>query len=69
MIINKNYKTNQDSTAIMGISFGGMLRTYALFTHPDMFKGYIIIAPCLVWNNKSILKMENEYFNNHKEFE
>jgi predicted alpha/beta superfamily hydrolase len=66
-IINKNYKTNQDSTAIMGLSFGGMLSTYTLFTHPDMFREYIIIAPSLVWNNHSILKMETEYFNKHKE--
>ena len=66
-VINKNYKTNQDSTAIMGISLGGMLNTYVLFTQPDLFKGYIIIAPCLVWNNKSILKMEEVYFINHKD--
>jgi predicted alpha/beta superfamily hydrolase len=66
-VINKNYKTNQDSVAIMGISLGGMLDTYVLFTQPDLFKGYIIIAPCLVWNNKSILKMEEEYFSNHKD--
>jgi uncharacterized protein len=66
-VISKNYKTNQDSTAIMGISLGGMLNTYVLFTQPDLFKEYIIIAPCLVWNNKSILKMEEEYFNNHKD--
>jgi predicted alpha/beta superfamily hydrolase len=66
-IINKSYQTNHDSTAMMGLSFGGMLSTYTLFTHPDLFKGYIIIAPSLVWNNKSILKMEAEYFKNHKE--
>jgi predicted alpha/beta superfamily hydrolase len=66
-VINENYKTNQDSTAILGISLGGMLNTYVLFTQPDLFKGYIIIAPCLVWNNKSILKMEEKYFSNHKD--
>ena len=51
----------------MGISFGGMLSTYTLFTHPDMFKEFIIIAPSLVWNNNSLLKMEVEYFNKYKE--
>jgi predicted alpha/beta superfamily hydrolase len=65
--INKNYRTIQDSSAVMGISLGGLLGTYALFTHSNMFKGYIIIAPGLFWNDKSILKIENEYFNNHKE--
>lgn len=65
--INKNYKTIQDSTAIMGISFGGMLNSYILFTQPEMFDGYIIIAPSLVWSDRSILKLEKEYFDNHKE--
>jgi uncharacterized protein len=66
-IINKNYKTNQDSIAIMGLSLGGMLGTYILFTQPELFKGYIIIAPSLGWNSNSILKMEDDYSGNHKE--
>ena len=66
-VINQNYKTNQDSIAIMGLSLGGMLGTYVLFTQPELFKGYIIIAPSLGWNNNSILKMEDDYSGNHKE--
>ena len=65
--INENYRINQDSTAIMGLSFGGLLSSYILFAQPDMFKGYIIIAPALVWNNKSISKLEVDYFSKHKE--
>jgi predicted alpha/beta superfamily hydrolase len=66
-VINQNYKTNQDSIAIMGLSLGGMLGTYILFKQPELFKGYIIIAPGLGWNNNSILKMEDEFYKNHKE--
>jgi predicted alpha/beta superfamily hydrolase len=66
-IVNKNYRTNQDSTAIMGLSFGGLLSSYVLFTQPDMFKGYIIISPSLFWNGNSILKTEADYFSKHKE--
>jgi len=65
--INKNYRTNKDSVTIMGISFGGMLSSYVLFTQPEMFNGYIIIAPPLSWNYKSIFELETEYFRNHKE--
>jgi predicted alpha/beta superfamily hydrolase len=32
-----------------------------------MFNGYIIIAPPLSWNYKSIFNLETEYFRNHKE--
>jgi predicted alpha/beta superfamily hydrolase len=65
-VVNKNYRTNQDSNAIMGLSFGGLLSSYALFKQPDMFKGYIIISPSLFWNGNSILKTEADYFSNHK---
>jgi predicted alpha/beta superfamily hydrolase len=65
--VNKKYRTIPDSSAICGLSFGGLLSSYILFTQPEMFKGYIIIAPALVWNDKCILKLENEYFSNYKE--
>jgi predicted alpha/beta superfamily hydrolase len=67
--IDNNYSTNTDSVTIAGISFGGMLSTYVLFTQPEMFNGYIIIAPPLSWNYKSIFKLETEYFRNHKELD
>jgi len=68
-VVNNNYRTNPDSSAIMGISFGGLLSSYVLFKQPDLFKGYIIANPSLWWNNKSILKLETEYFRNHKELD
>ena len=66
-VINKNYRTKQDSNAIMGLSFGALLSSYVLFTKPDMFKYYIIISPSLFWNGNSILKTESDYFVKHKE--
>lgn len=65
-VINKRYRVNQNSVAIAGISYGGMLSSYALFSQPSMFNGYIIIGPTLIWQNKSILKMEKAYSNNNK---
>jgi predicted alpha/beta superfamily hydrolase len=66
-VVNKNYRTNRDSSAIVGLSFGGLICTYILFTHPEMFKGYIIISPSLFWNGNSILITEAEYFSKHKD--
>lgn len=65
-VINKKYKAIPDRNAIMGISYGGMLASYVLFSQPDLFKSYIIIGPTLVWNHESILSMEKRYFNDHK---
>jgi predicted alpha/beta superfamily hydrolase len=31
-----------------------------------MYRGHIIIAPSLVWNDKSSLKLVTEYFSKHK---
>lgn len=66
-LINKTYRTNPDQNAIIGISLAGMLSSYLIFNHTEMFSGFIVIAPSLIWKNKSILKMEEEYFKTHKE--
>ena len=67
--INGRYRTNPDSSAIMGISFGGLLSSYILFARPALFKGYIIISPALFWNNDSILNTENDYFRKSRELD
>lgn len=66
-VINKNYRTNPDSIALKGMSLGGLFNSYILFTQPDLFKAYIIDEPTSTWKNNSILHLETEYFNNHKE--
>lgn len=64
--INKKYKALKDSNALMGISYGGMLTSYVLFSQPDMFNGFIILGPTLIWRNENILKLESAYSVNHK---
>ena len=66
-VVNKNYRTIPDSISIFGHSFGGLFCSYILFKQPELFKGYIIGSPPVIWNNKSLLKLEAEYFRNHKE--
>jgi len=66
-VINKNYRTIPDSSAIGGHSAGGLLSSYILFKQPELFKNYIIGSPMLIWDNEIILKLETEYFSKHKE--
>jgi uncharacterized protein len=66
-VVNRTYRTDPDSSAICGESLGGLLNSYILWKQPEMFKSYIIISPSLIWNDKSVLKLESEYFVNHKE--
>ena len=65
--INKNYRTLPDSGAICGESLGGLLNSYILLKQPELFKSYIIISPSLIWNYKSVLNLESQYFVDHKE--
>jgi uncharacterized protein len=65
-VINKKYKALRDSNALMGISYGGMLTSYVLFSQPEMFNGYIIIGPTLIWKHENVLRLEADYFNTHK---
>jgi uncharacterized protein len=65
--INIRYRTLPDSCFISGLSFGGLLCTYILFNNPEMFRGYIISAPTLVWDNRGLLRMEIEYSTKNKE--
>jgi predicted alpha/beta superfamily hydrolase len=69
-VINKNYRTIPDSSTLSGESGAGLLGSLILFTHPELFKNYIIIEPSLWWNhlnNKSMLNLESEYYSHHKE--
>jgi predicted alpha/beta superfamily hydrolase len=66
-VVNRTYRTDPDSSAICGESLGGLLNSYILWKQPEMFKSYIIISPSLIWNDKRVLKLESEYFVNHKE--
>ena len=52
--IQSRYKTNSTSTLI-GQSFGGLLATEILFTHPEWFSKYLIVSPSLWWDNQSLL--------------
>jgi uncharacterized protein len=65
--VNRDYRTIPDSSAICGESLGGLLNSYILWKQPELFAGYMIISPSLIWNSKSVLKLESEYFINHKE--
>ncbi|MBN1180885.1 MAG: alpha/beta hydrolase [Bacteroidales bacterium] len=66
-VINKNYRTNPDSSAIGGHSLGGLLNSYILFKQPELFNKYVIGSPTVNARNKITFKLETEYFNRHKE--
>ena len=53
--IETNYKADNNNRTLMGCSLGGLITLYALFTHTDMFTGYVAASPAIGWSNELIL--------------
>src|SRR5262245_40725805 len=47
--IDANYKSDGKNRTLMGCSLGGLITMYALFTHTDMFTGYVAASPAYGW--------------------
>ena len=61
--VEKNY--NPSPTKIFfGHSFGGLMSTYCLLNHPEMFNSYIAVSPALWWDKESIFKNSDILFKN-----
>ncbi len=63
--IESNYRAESDNRTLMGCSLGGLLTLYTLFTHPDMFTGYVAASPALNWDN-GVLNKHAEGFSQVK---
>lgn len=59
--IESNYKAGNDNRVLMGCSLGGLFTLYALFTHTDMFSGYIAASPAVGWDREVLYKYEQEF--------
>lgn len=48
--VNARFDVDDDRTALMGHSFGGLFTLYALHQRPDSFSDYVAVSPSLWWN-------------------
>lgn len=62
--VEKNYKTDPAQRTLMGCSLGGLFTMYALFTHSDMFSGYVAASPAIGWDREVLYRYEQQYFSN-----
>jgi len=63
--IDRKYRTNQ-FRILSGHSYGGLFSTYAMVTHPNVFKAYIASAPLVKYNDRLVLKRALPYFREGK---
>jgi predicted alpha/beta superfamily hydrolase len=61
--IEKNYKTSPNKI-FFGHSLGGLMSSYCLLNHPEMFNSYIAVSPALWWDKESIFKNSDVLFKN-----
>ncbi|WP_286264049.1 alpha/beta hydrolase [Thalassotalea atypica] len=57
--IESNYRTDPSNRTYFGFSLGGLFGTYALMTHPDTFKNYILGSPSLWRDIPLLFSLEN----------
>lgn len=63
--IESKYRAESDNRTLMGCSLGGLFTLYTLFTHSDMFTGYVAASPALNWDN-GVLSKHAENFSQVK---
>lgn len=61
--VEKNYNPSPNKI-FFGHSLGGLMTSYCLLNHPEMFNSYIAVSPSLWWDKESIFKNTDLLFKN-----
>lgn len=61
-LIEKTYAARAVDRTLVGLSFGGAFAVHTLFTRPELFQNYIILAPALGWDQKQLFETEAAFF-------
>lgn len=65
--IEESFHADPEQRMISGTSYGGLFATYALFTDPELFKGYMICNPAWRWKDDWVAQQEFTYARQHKQ--
>ena len=59
--MDANFKTDKENRTLMGCSMGGLFTMYTLFTHTDMFSGYVAATPAIAWDNTVLNQFQKTF--------
>jgi predicted alpha/beta superfamily hydrolase len=59
--IESRYPADPAQRVLAGVSFGGLFALYALFEQPELFSGYVSMAPAVRWDDSWIARREREF--------
>ena len=65
--LDNNYKVDLTKKAFAGHSFGGLLASYMVISHPNTFHYYMSGSPSLWYHDKSIFEIEKKYAENNSD--
>ncbi|CAH9049899.1 hypothetical protein PSECIP111951_00070 [Pseudoalteromonas holothuriae] len=58
--VEAHYRTQTDNRSYLGFSSGGLFGLYALMTHPETFKNYILGSPSIWRHGTALFDLEHE---------
>ncbi len=64
--VDLNYRTKKGERAIAGLSFGGLFVSYTIIKSTQLFNKYLMSGAALIWDDKHIFSIEEEYAKSHK---
>ena len=59
------YRTDEHVRIFLGHSYGGLLGTQIMLTHPELFAGYILGSPSYWYGDHVMQRMEEAYAKSH----
>ena len=63
--VEARYPSDPEHRVVSGASFGGLFTLYALFEKPELFYGYVSMAPAARWDNGWLARREREFRAGH----
>jgi predicted alpha/beta superfamily hydrolase len=63
--IESRYPADPEKRVLAGVSFGGLFALYTLFEQPELFSGYVAMAPAIRWDDNWITRREREFHKTH----
>jgi predicted alpha/beta superfamily hydrolase len=66
-LIESNYRVDASQRVLMGHSFGGTFTLYAMFSEPELFRGYVAGSPVVPYGGQFAFEQEAEYASSHED--
>jgi len=66
-LIASRYRADMSRTVLVGHSYGALFGTHVLLTAPGMFSKYVISSPSLWYDDRVMLKREQQYAASHQD--